>query len=99
MALVSGAACTSMKSVQTCILVPQNFSEDRGFCRPVDTDDALLDAVDGGGHRRYGDLGRVAQHLIREGGDDARHRRRKQQRLPLRRKLRDDFANVMDEDI
>ena len=34
---------------------------------------------------------------MRERGDGARHRGGKQQRLPLRRKLRDDFANVVDE--
>jgi hypothetical protein len=71
--------------------VLQNFGEDRRFRRPIDTDDALLDPVDGGGHWRYGNLGRIAQHLIRERGDGARHRCGKQQRSPLRRKLRDDF--------
>src|SRR6516162_7967733 len=65
--------------------------------RPIDADDALLHAVDGGGYRCYRNPGRVAQHLIRERGDRARHRCGKQQRLPLRRKLRDDFANDMDE--
>jgi hypothetical protein len=34
--------------------------------------------------------------MIRERRDGARHRCGKQQRLPLRRKLRDDFANVVD---
>ena len=60
-------------------------------------EDALLDAFDGRSGRRHGNLGRVAQHLIRERRDGARHRCGKQQRLPLLRKLRDDFSNVVDE--
>ena len=52
-------------------LVLQNFSKDCGLRRAIDTDDALLDALDGGGRRRYGNPGRVAQHLNRERGDGA----------------------------
>ena len=49
------------------------------------------------GDRRDRDLGRVAQHLRGEFGDGARHGRGEHQRLPLHRKLGDDFADVVDE--
>ena len=75
---------------------PQNFGEDRWLRGAIDMEDTLLDAVDRRGGRRDGNLGRIAQHLSRELGDGARHRCGKQQRLPLRRELRDDFANVVD---
>ena len=75
----------------------QDIDEDGGFRGAVDTDDALLDAPDRRGTRRYRNIDRIAQHLRGEFGDGARHRRRKQQRLSLRRKLGDDFADVVNE--
>ena len=43
------------------------------------------------------DLGRVLQHLAAELGDVLRHGGREHQRLPLRRQLGDDLADVADE--
>ena len=73
----------------------QHVDQDCRLRGAVDADDALLDALDRGGDRRYRDLDRVAQHLRGEFGDGARHRRGKHQRLPLGRKLGDDFADVV----
>ena len=50
-----------------------------------------------GRHRRDRDRHRITQHLRRQVGDRARHRRRKHQRLASRRKLGDDFPDVVNE--
>ena len=68
-----------------------------GFAGAVDADHALLDALDGRGHRRHRDLDRIAQHLRGELGNVPRHGRREHQRLALRRQLGDDLADVVDE--
>ena len=78
-------------------LPPQHVDEHRKLGAALDTNDALFDALDRRGDRRYGDLDRVAQHLRGEFGDGARHCRREHQRLPPGRKLGDDRADVVDE--
>ena len=78
-------------------LVAEHVDEDAGLRRTVDTDQALVDAFRRRRHRRDRDLDRIAQHLRREIGDGARHRRREHQRLPVGRKLGDDLSDVVNE--
>ena len=78
-------------------LALQYLHQRRGLGPAIDTDHPLLDEVNRGGDRGHGDLRRVAQHLVGEIGDGARHRRRKEQGLPRGRKFCDDFADVVDE--
>ncbi len=63
----------------------------------VHVDQTLLDALGRRSYRVHGDPGRIAKHLVGEIGNVAWHGRGEKQSLPLRRKLRDDVANVVDE--
>ncbi len=84
-------------SARSIVSLAQHVDERCRLGGAIDADDALLDSFDRRGVRRDRDLDRVAQHLRGEFGDGARHRRGEHQRLPLGRKLGDDFADVVDE--
>ncbi len=75
----------------------QHVDEDRRLGGAVDADDALFDALHRRSGRRDRDLDRIAQHMRGEIGDGARHGGGEHQRLPVGRKLGDDFADVVDE--
>ncbi len=75
---------------------PQHVDQDCRLCGTIDANDALLDAFNGRGGRRYRDLDRVAQHLHGEFGDGTRQGGRKHQRLPLDRKHTDNLTDIMD---
>ena len=84
----------SARSTGSCF---RSWARIAGLGGEVDLDDALGDALDGGGHRRHRDAGGVAQHRFGELGDVLGHGGREEQRLPLDRQLGDDFADVVDE--
>ncbi len=78
-------------------LALQHIHQDGVFRRAIDPDDALIDAFDRRGGRRHGHLDRIAQHLIGELGNVARHGRGEQQRLALSGQFRDDLPDVVNE--
>ena len=78
-------------------LLLQELSQHARLGREIDLDDALGDALDGGGYRRHRHAGGIAQHRFGELGDVLGHGGREEQRLPLDRQLADDFADVVDE--
>src|SRR6266849_8230203 len=78
-------------------LVAQEIGEHRGLALPVHMHDALGHAIDRRGDWRHRHLCGGSQHRCSEFGDGLRHGGGKQQRLPLRRQLRRDLADIMDE--
>ena len=75
----------------------QEIGEQPALPGLVDEQNALIDLVDGLGGWRDGDADGVAQELGHKRLDLARHGRREEQRLALRRQLGDDRADVVDE--
>ncbi len=74
---------------------PQHVDEDGWLRSVIDADKTLPDSFSGRRHRRDCGSHRIAEHLRRQVGDRARHRRRKHQSWTDRRKLGDDFADVV----
>ena len=88
-------ACEDKRAVD--LLAFQDLGEHGCLGRAIDPHHPLLDTLDRRCDRRHGHRGRIAQHLLGELCDGAGHRCGEEQRLPLRRKLCDDLADVVDE--